>query len=63
MYLQSQNIFNVNWDKLQAHSESALSIISNSVSNTGLISNIIGNLGIPLAGGLSAGLAVGFMKR
>jgi uncharacterized membrane protein (Fun14 family) len=62
IYLQSQTIININWEKLQSVSEAALSTIGNSISNTGDISNIIGNVGIPLTGSLSAGFAIGFMK-
>jgi len=62
MYLQSQSILNINWDKLYSVLESTLSIIGNSITNTGQISTITANLGIPLTGGLSAGFAFGFMK-
>jgi uncharacterized membrane protein (Fun14 family) len=62
IYLQSQNILNINWNNLQSISEATLSTIGNSVTNTGEISNIMGNLGIPLTGSLSAGFVIGFMK-
>ena len=62
MYLQSQSIININWDKLQSVSQSGLTTLSNSLSNTGQFSNIAGNLGISLTGGLAAGLAIGLMK-
>jgi uncharacterized membrane protein (Fun14 family) len=62
IYLQSQTIININWDKLQSLSEATLSTIGNSITNTGEISNLIGNVGIPLTGSLSAGFAIGFMK-
>jgi uncharacterized membrane protein (Fun14 family) len=62
IYLQSQAIININWDKLQSVSEASLSTIGNAISNTGDISNIIGNVGVPLTGSLSAGFAIGFMK-
>jgi uncharacterized membrane protein (Fun14 family) len=62
IYLQSQTIINVNWDKLESISESSLSVISNYMTNTEQISTIMRNLGIPLAGGLSAGLVLGFSK-
>jgi len=61
-YLQSQTIININREKLQSVSEVFLSTIGNSITNTGDISNIIGNMGIPLTGSLSAGFAIGFMK-
>ncbi len=62
MYLQSQSIININWDKLQLVSQSTLATISNSLTDTGQISTIAGNLGIPLTGGLAAGFAIGLMK-
>ena len=62
IYLQSKAIININWDKLQNISEAFLSTIGNSITNTGDISSITGNIGIPLTGSLSAGFAIGFMK-
>lgn len=62
IYLQSQTIVNINWNNLQSVSETALSTIGNSITNTGEISNIIENVGIPLTGNLSAGFVIGFMK-
>ncbi len=62
MYLQSQSIININWDKLQSVSQSTLTTINNSLTDTGQISTIAGNLGIPLTGGLAAGFAIGMMK-
>jgi uncharacterized membrane protein (Fun14 family) len=62
IYLQLQGIININWDKLQSVSESALTTISASLTDTGQISAITGNLGIPLTGGLAAGFAIGLMK-
>ena len=62
IYLQSQNILIINWNNLQSISEATLSTISNSITNTGEISNIMANIGIPLTGSLSAGFVIGFMK-
>jgi uncharacterized membrane protein (Fun14 family) len=62
IYLQSQTILNINWNNLQSVSEAALSTIGNSITNIGEISNIMGNVGIPLTGSLSAGFVIGFMK-
>jgi len=61
IYLQSQNILNINWNTLQSLSETTLSTIGNSITNTGDISNIMGTAGIPLTGSLSAGFVIGFM--
>jgi uncharacterized membrane protein (Fun14 family) len=62
IYLQSQTIISIKWDKLQSVSEAALSTIGNSITHTGEISNAIGNVGIPLTGSLSVGFVIGFMK-
>jgi uncharacterized membrane protein (Fun14 family) len=62
IYLQSQTIVNINWNNLQSVSETTLSTIGNSITNTGEISNIMGNVGIRLTGSLSAGFVIGFMK-
>jgi uncharacterized membrane protein (Fun14 family) len=62
MYLQSQNLVSVNWDKLQFASQSTVTSLANSLTDTGQISTIAGNLGLPLTGGLAAGFAIGFMK-
>jgi uncharacterized membrane protein (Fun14 family) len=62
IYLQTQTIINVNWDKLQSVSVASLSTIGNSITNTGGVTSVMGNLGLPLTGGLSAGLAIGFVK-
>lgn len=62
IYLQSQTIVNINWNNLQSVSETTLSTIGNSITNTGEISNIMGNVGIPLTGSLSAGFVIGFLK-
>jgi uncharacterized membrane protein (Fun14 family) len=62
IYLRSQSIINLNWDKFQSVSETTLSTIGDSISNSREISNTIGNIGIPLIGSLSAVFAVGFVK-
>jgi uncharacterized membrane protein (Fun14 family) len=62
IYLQSQTILKFNWNNLQSVSETALSTIGNSITNTGEISNIMGFVGMPLTGSLSAGFVIGFMK-
>jgi uncharacterized membrane protein (Fun14 family) len=62
IYLQSQNILNINWNNLQSLLAITLSTMGNSITNTGEISNIMGNVGIPLIGSLSAGFVIGFSK-
>jgi uncharacterized membrane protein (Fun14 family) len=63
IYLQSQTIININWDKLQSVSQSTVTTIADSLTDTGQVSAIAGNLGIPLTGGLAAGFAIGLMKE
>ena len=62
MYLQSQSLIAVNWDKLQSMSQSMLMSMANSLTDTGQISTIARNLGVPLTGGLAVGFAIGLMK-
>lgn len=63
VYLQYQQIAYFEWDKI----ERAITTISGNVtgqlfSNQDISSFALSNLGIPLASGMSAGFAVGFMK-
>ncbi len=62
LYFQSQNLISVNWDKIQSMSQGLVSTLAHSLTDTGQISTITGNLGIPLTGGLAAGFAIGVMK-
>ena len=64
MHLQYQGILATNWDKLQSFSESRLPMpmIGNLINNIAPLSNNTGKLAIPLTGGLSAGLGLGFSK-
>ena len=62
MYFQAQNLISVNWDKIQSLTQGLLSTLAHSLTDTGQISTITGNLGIPLTGGLAAGFAIGVMK-
>jgi uncharacterized membrane protein (Fun14 family) len=50
MYLQSQNLISVNWDKLQDMSQWTVTTLAHSLTDMGQISTLSGNLGIPLAG-------------
>jgi uncharacterized membrane protein (Fun14 family) len=71
-YLQYQQIANINWDKLQAISESTLTTLVNATQQIpGFDGNSIGNvspelvmtnLGIPLTGSLAIGFTIGFMR-
>lgn len=62
IYLQSQNLISVNWDRLQEMSQWTVTTLARSLTDVGQISTISGNLGIPLTGGLAAGFAFGVMK-
>lgn len=62
MYFQSQNLISVNWDKIQSLSQGAVYTLAHSLTDTGQISTIAGNLGMPLTGGLAAGFALGVIK-
>jgi uncharacterized membrane protein (Fun14 family) len=61
LYLQQQQVVSVNVEKMEASSAFIFNSIASSfdkMTQTGDIAT----LGIPLAGGLSAGLAFGFVK-
>ena len=62
LYLQTQGVVEINWDKIQSVLESTLLTISNALSIAEQIPIITGNLRITLTGGLSAGLLLGFSK-
>jgi uncharacterized membrane protein (Fun14 family) len=61
LYLQQQQIILVNFENLEA---SITFILNSAASSFDSITQIgdTASLGIPLVGGLSAGLAIGFMK-
>jgi uncharacterized membrane protein (Fun14 family) len=68
-YLQYEEVVNVNWTKLQAASQNTVSTIANATTQIPGFGNdhhtpalVITNLGIPLTGSLSMGIAIGFMK-
>lgn len=70
VYLEQQEIVNVNWDKLQG----ALSAIVNSTASGGVGGNhtaassllptttMMTNLSIPLTGSMATGFAIGILK-
>jgi uncharacterized membrane protein (Fun14 family) len=73
-YLQYHQIASINWNKLQAVSEDAITTLSNlsmqipgissssGYDHTAAASVTITSLGIPLTGSMSAGFTIGFMK-
>ena len=61
LYLQQQQLISVDVDKMEASSTFIFNSVASSfdkMTQTGDMAT----LGIPLAGGLSAGLAIGFLK-
>ena len=77
VYLQSQQIANINWNKLQTVSEGVLTTVANLTMQIQGISSVSGDsshaaatasslamtsFGIPLTGSMSAGFTIGFMK-
>jgi uncharacterized membrane protein (Fun14 family) len=71
-YLQYHQIANINWNKLQAVSEGAITTLSNATIQIPDISDghaaatasslAMTSFGIPLTGSISAGFTIGFMK-
>jgi uncharacterized membrane protein (Fun14 family) len=73
-YLQSQQIANINWNKLQTVSEGAIATLSNLTMHiTGINGGTVDthaatallamtSFGIPLTGSMSSGFTIGFMK-
>ena len=72
-YLQYQQIATINWDKIQAISQSTITSIAN--ATTSQIQSFDGNyhsiaaaqqamtnFGIPLTGSMATGFTIGFMK-
>jgi uncharacterized membrane protein (Fun14 family) len=69
VYLQYQQILNINRNKLQAVSHNTLSILSNATKISGLGSTAdhieslaVTNIGIPFTGSISMGFAIGFIR-
>ena len=75
VYLQSQQIANINWNKLQTVSEGVLTTVANltmripgisgdssHAAATAFSSLGLTSFGIPLTGSISAGFTIGFMK-
>jgi uncharacterized membrane protein (Fun14 family) len=61
LYLQQEQIITVNVEKLEASSTFIVTTLGSSFDKVTHIGDTT-SLGIPLAGGLSAGLAIGLMK-
>ena len=61
LYLQQQEIISVDFEKLENSSTLILNSLAISFDNIAQIDSA-SSLGIPLVGGLSAGIVIGFMK-
>jgi uncharacterized membrane protein (Fun14 family) len=63
MYLESQNIVNINWDKLQIASQNAVSTLTNAAEQFPLTSASSTNFALPITGSSAAiGFAIGFIR-
>jgi uncharacterized membrane protein (Fun14 family) len=72
VYLQYQQIFSLNWTKVQILSENAVESLANVTGHIAGIESTSGGdhalmlalscLAIPLTGSMSVGFAIGFMK-
>ena len=69
VYLQYQPILNINWNKLQIVSQNTLStlvnvtripVLGSATDHTASLA--FTNIGIPLTGSMSMGIAIGFMR-
>jgi uncharacterized membrane protein (Fun14 family) len=66
-YLQYQQIIDIKWAKLQSVSQHTLTTLANATTQIPGFNNVdhaaaVSNLGIPLTGSMSMGIAIGFMK-
>lgn len=61
VYLQSQGILNIDWGRVEAMTQGAMTTILGS-DGLGSTQMIIANLGIPLTGGMVAGFFLGFSR-
>ena len=60
MYLESQNIVNINWDKLQIAFQNAVSTVTNAAGQFSLTSTTpFSNFAIPMTGSGALGFAIG----
>ena len=66
MYLESQNIVSINWDKLQIASQNAVSTLTSAAGQIPLASTTTSsstiNFALPMTGSGAIGFAIGFMR-
>jgi uncharacterized membrane protein (Fun14 family) len=61
-YLQYQQIASVNWDKIEGRIAGIAFATTSAFNDFSVESVAVTSLGIPLASGMSAGFAIGFLK-
>ena len=66
-YLQYQQIIDIKWAKLQSVSQNTVTTLANATTQIPGLNNsdhiaVLSNLGIPLTGSMSMGLAIRFLK-
>ena len=65
MYLESQNIVNINWDKLQIASQNAVSTLTNAAGQfplTSATASSSSNFALPMTGTAAVGFTIGFLR-
>jgi uncharacterized membrane protein (Fun14 family) len=65
IYLESQNIVNINWDKLQVASQNAVSSLTNPAGQFPLTSTTTSssaNFALPMTGTAALGFTIGFLR-
>ena len=65
MYLESQNIVNINWDKLQIASQNAVSTLTNAAGQfpfTSTITSSSTTFALPMTGTAAIGFTIGFLR-
>jgi uncharacterized membrane protein (Fun14 family) len=61
-YLQYQQIASFNWDRIEGTITGLANVTTSTLNDHSIESLAMTNLGIPLASGMQAGFAIGFMK-
>ena len=64
MYFQQQGLVNINWDKLQAMSQNAISTLANATGQFSHTSASISssNFALPMTGTAALGFAIGLLR-
>ena len=61
-YLQYQQITSINWDKIEGIITPLANTMTGTINDYNIETLGMADFGMPLTGGMSAGLVVGFMK-